>query len=39
MQLYLINKTLLKMTINIAYIKLQVLKFKIKLIIKDNIKL
>jgi len=39
MQLYLINKTLLKTTTNTAYIKLQVSEFKIKLIIKDNIKL
>jgi len=39
MQLYLINKTLFKTTTNAAYIKLQVLKFKIKLIIEDNIKL
>jgi len=39
MQLYLINKILSKMTTSIAYIKLLVLEFKIKLIIKDNIKL
>jgi hypothetical protein len=39
MQLYFINKILLETIINIAYIKLQVLKFRIKLIIKDNIKL
>ena len=39
MQLYFIDKTLLKTIINAAYIKLQVLKFKIKLIIEDNIKL
>jgi hypothetical protein len=39
MQLYFTNKILLEITINIAYIKLQALKFKIKLIVKDNTKL
>jgi hypothetical protein len=39
MQLYFINKMLLETTINIAYIKLQALKFKMKLIVEDNIKL
>ena len=39
MQLYFINRTLLEIIIDIAYIKLQVLKFKMKLIIKNNIKL
>jgi len=39
MQLYFTNKMLFKTIINVAYIKLQVLEFKIKLTIKDNTKL